>query len=72
MCSSDLFRRGELGVNTIAIHTGFIREQRQAWNLGEMLGLSGLASLAPLCAYLVGTGAWVIAAVRRQGGAATS
>jgi len=67
-----LFRRGELGVNTIAIHTGFIREQRQAWNLGEMLGLSGLASLAPLCAYLVGTGAWVIAAVRRQGGAATS
>jgi hypothetical protein len=58
------FRRGELGVNTIAIHTGFIREQRQAWNLGEKLGLTGLASLAPLAVYLAATGAWLAAAVR--------
>ena len=36
-----LFRRGQLGVNTIPIHTGYVHEQRQAWNLGEKLGLSG-------------------------------
>jgi hypothetical protein len=61
-----LFRDGQLGVNTIAIHTGFIHEQRQAWNLGEALGLSGLAALLPLAAYLLVTGRWLIATLRSQ------
>ena len=67
-----LFRRGELGVNTIAVHTGFIREQRQAWNLGEKLGLHGLASLLPLGVFLALGGAWLKDAVRRQRGETTS
>jgi hypothetical protein len=67
-----LFRRGELGVNTIAVHAYSIREQRQAWNLGEKMGLEGLASLAPLALYLAATGAWLAAAVKRQGAPTTS
>jgi hypothetical protein len=59
-----LFREGSLGVNTIPIHTGFVHEQRQAWNLGEVLGLAGLSSLLPLAAYLCATGAWLAGAVR--------
>jgi hypothetical protein len=66
------FLRGELGINTIAIHTGFIHEQRQAWNLGEKLGLPGLASLIPLAVYLALTAAWVVRAVRAQRAAVTS
>ena len=61
-----LFRSGQLAVNTIPIHTGFIHEQRQAWNLGEMLGLQGLATLLPLAAYLAVTCAWLIHGLRTQ------
>ena len=39
--------RASWRVNTIPIHTGFVHEQRQAWNLGEKLGLSGLATPDP-------------------------
>jgi len=67
-----LFRAGLLGVNTLPIHTGFIHEQRQAWNLGEKLGLHGLASLLPLGAYLAATATWLIATLRAQRAASTS
>jgi hypothetical protein len=60
------FRSGQLGVNTIPIHTGFVREQRQAWNLGERIGLDGLASLLPLAGYLAATAAWLVRALRAQ------
>jgi hypothetical protein len=60
------FREGRLAVNTIPIHTGFIHEQRQAWNLGEKLGLHGLVTLLPLAAYLAATGAWLVQTLRRQ------
>lgn len=61
-----LFLDGQLGVNTIPIHTGFIHEQRQAWNLGEKLGLEGLASLVPLAAYLAFSATWLVHALRSQ------
>jgi len=61
------FRDGALGINTIPFHSGPIHEQRQAWNLGEKLGLSGLASLVPLAAYLLLMAAGFARAVRRQG-----
>ncbi len=67
-----LFRHGALGVNTLPIHTGFVHEQRQAWNLGEKLGLHGLASLLPLGAHLAATAAWLIASVRSQRAPTTS
>jgi hypothetical protein len=66
------FRSGQLAINTIPIHTGFIHEQRQAWNLGEKLGLTGLATLIPLAMYLAATTAWLVRALRAQRGATTS
>jgi hypothetical protein len=66
------FVHGELGVNTIPIHTGFIHEQRQAWNLGEKLGLAGLWSLLPLAVYLGLTAVWLARALRDQRKATTS
>jgi hypothetical protein len=66
------FLSGQLGVNTIPIHTGLVREQRQAWNLGETLGLRGLVSLLPLAAYLAATAAWLVHTLRSQRTPATS
>jgi hypothetical protein len=66
------FRNGQLAINTIPIHTGFIHEQRQAWNLGEKLGLQGRATLIPLALYLVATGAWLLATLRSQRAPTTS
>ena len=66
------FLRGELGVNTIPIHTGFVHEQRQAWNLGEKLGLRGLMTLVPLALFVAATGAWLVRALRPQGARTTS
>ncbi len=66
------FREGALGINTIPFHSGSVHEQRQAWNLGEKLGLEGLTSLVPLAVYL-GLAAWGLArAVRDQRATATS
>jgi hypothetical protein len=67
-----LFRQGALAVNTIPIHTGFVHEQRQAWNLGEKMGLEGLATLVPLGAWLAATLAWLVATLRGQGDETTS
>jgi hypothetical protein len=67
-----LFSSGSLGVNTLPIHTGFVHEQRQAWNLGERIGLHGLPSLLPLLAWVAATGAWLLAALRAQRAGATS
>ena len=66
------FVQGALAVNTIPIHTGFVHEQRQAWNLGEKMGLEGLASLVPLAAYLAVTMVWLLRAARAQRGTTTS
>lgn len=66
------FLGGQLALNTIPIHTGFVHEQRQAWNLGEKLGLQGLASLLPLALFLAATGAWLSSTLRAQGARMTS
>jgi hypothetical protein len=66
------FRDGALGINTIPFHSGSIHEQRQAWNVGEKVGLSGLASLVPLAVYLALMAAAFTRTVRRQGAATTS
>ena len=66
------FLGGLLAVNTIPIHTGFVHEQRQAWNLGEKLGLQGVPTLAPLAVYLATTLAWLLRTLRVQGPRTTS
>ena len=66
------FLGGHLAVNTIPIHTGFIHEQRQAWNVGEKLGLEGVATLLPLALYLAVMAAWLIKALRSQRAPTTS
>jgi hypothetical protein len=59
------FAEGRLALNTLPIHTGTVHERREAWNLGERLGLEGRAALLPL-AMLVMTGLfWLRAALRR-------
>jgi hypothetical protein len=55
------FFRGELSVSTQGIHQiGPAKKgPRQAWNLGEKLGLSGLPSLAPLGVLAIACAAWI-------------
>jgi len=60
------FLRGELAQNTIPIHTGIIKERREAWNWGEAFGLSGLPALIPLGVWAAVNGAWLLACLRRQ------
>ena len=62
------FYRGELAVNTQSIdaiapsRTG----ERFAWNLGELIGLDGLASLVPLAIVTVAALGWLAWAVRQE------
>jgi hypothetical protein len=62
------FYRGELAVNTQSIdaiapsRTG----ERFAWNLGELLGLDGLASLVPLAIVTIAALGWLAWAVRQE------
>jgi hypothetical protein len=62
------FYRGELAVNTQSIdaiapsRTG----ERFAWNLGELLGLDGLASLVPLAIVTLAALGWLAWAVRQE------
>ena len=46
--------------------TGRGRLVRQAWNLGEVAGLRGRASLLPLAAYVLAAGMWLAFAVRSR------
>jgi hypothetical protein len=60
------FAEGRLAVNTQSIDmaTGRGHAQRRAWNLGELLGLEGRSTLAPLGLFALGTLAWLGAALR--------
>lgn len=60
------FRAGRLATNTLPIHTSAVHEQREARNLGELPGLHGLATLAPLAVFAAATLAWLRAAVRHE------
>jgi hypothetical protein len=60
------FAEGRLGINTLPIHTGTVHERREAWNLGEWLGLHGRASLLPLAALAALGVAWLRATLPRS------
>jgi hypothetical protein len=60
------WRADEVAVNTIPVHTGPANDDPTAWNLGQKMGLAGRASLLPLAAFALGTGGWLIWAVRRR------
>lgn len=54
-----LWRADRVGVNVAAFHLGERRAPKQAWNLGERMGLSGRASLLPLALFVLAAGAWL-------------
>jgi hypothetical protein len=62
------FFEGRLAINTQSIDmtTGKGHAQRRAWNLGELLGLEGLATLVPLAVYAAACAAWLGAAARAR------
>jgi hypothetical protein len=51
------------------MHTGGENGERQAWNLGQKLGLSGRASLLPLAVFALATGTWLVFTLRPAEGA---
>ena len=64
---------GKLSVSTQSIDSKWPDgKERQAWNLGQLVGLDGLMSLAPLGLYIAATGAWLAWTVRRCAEASTS
>jgi hypothetical protein len=60
------FFEGRLAQNTQSIDmvTGRGHTLRRAWNLGELLGLQGRATLLPLALFVLGMAAWLLAALR--------
>jgi hypothetical protein len=58
------FREGRLAINTLPVHTGVVHERREAWNVGELMGLAGLATLVPLAALVAGGLVWLRATLR--------
>jgi len=59
------FVQGRLALNTLPIHTGTVHERREAWNMGELLGLRGLATLLPLAAVLAAGVVWLWGTLRQ-------
>lgn len=66
------FYEGRLGINPQSIDdAGYPQEgRRQAWNLGELMGLQGKASLLPLFLYAALTTSWLAWALRQRRSAA--
>jgi hypothetical protein len=62
------FRRGALAISTQSIDAAGAPEHgpRFAWNLGQLMGLRGLWSLAPLMLWLAAGGAWIIRQTRAR------
>jgi hypothetical protein len=60
------FLHGELSISPQSIDRIDYPEGARpvAWNLGQRLGLGGLASLLPLLVYLAACGAWLVIATR--------
>jgi hypothetical protein len=58
------FAEGRLATNTLPIHTGRVHERREAWNAGELFGLEGRASLAPLAVLLAAGMGWLRVTLR--------
>lgn len=66
------FFSGSLAISTQSIdERAPVDGPRQAWNLGECLGLTRLASLIPLALYAGLAGIWLVRTLRRPHAAAT-
>jgi hypothetical protein len=62
--------KGNLSINTQSIDSKWpVESERQAWNVGQLVGLDGLISLAPLGFYIAATGAWLAWTACRCAGA---
>jgi hypothetical protein len=62
--------RGKLSISTQSIDSKWpVGSERQAWNVGQLAGLDGLMSLAPLGLYIAVTGAWLAWSARQCAGA---
>ncbi len=62
--------RGKLSISTQSIDSKWpAGGERQAWNVGQLAGLDGLISLAPLGLYIAASGVWLALAARRCAGA---
>jgi hypothetical protein len=62
--------KGNLSISTQSIDSKWPVEcERQAWNVGQLVGLDGLISLAPLGLYIAATGAWLAWTACRCAGA---
>jgi hypothetical protein len=58
--------RGKLSISTQSIDSKWpVGGERQAWNVGQLAGLDGLMSLAPLGLYIAATGTWLAWTARR-------
>ncbi len=60
-----LWRSDQVAVNPAGFTLGGNRDGKHAWNLGEILGLSGRASLIPLCVYALAAGALVVLSLKK-------
>ena len=60
-----LWRADKVAVNTVPFHSGN-NDPKSAWNLGELMGLEGRASLWPLAAFAVSGAAWLAWTTRRR------
>jgi hypothetical protein len=62
------FYKRELSISTQSVENLWpqVDGRCQAWNAGQLVGLDGLASLAPLGLYIAATGAWLAWTMRRR------
>jgi hypothetical protein len=62
--------KGKLSISTRSIDSKWpVGSERQAWNVGQLVGLDGLISLVPLGLYIAATGAWLAWTACRCAGA---
>jgi hypothetical protein len=62
------FLRGKLSINTQSVEDLWpqVGGKRQAWNVSQLAGLDGIASLAPLGLYVAAMGSWLTWTVSRR------
>lgn len=60
-----LLARGRVARSNHAIDSPAGTGRREAWNLGHVLGLEGVATLLPLALWMTASGAWLVRAVRQ-------
>jgi hypothetical protein len=63
---TPLWRAGQVGVNPLPMHNGPTRDEPQAWNLGQKMGLEGRASLLPLGLFATLAAIWLAWSLRAK------